>query len=317
MEYGKVDRVLKIYDKLINKEIINKKSLADEFDVNIRTVQRDIDDIRSYLSDNYESESILYDHEKHGYYLSRSRSDMMSTVEIFSIIKILLESRAFSKDEMYGIVKSVFSYVPKLEAKNMKQLILNELYHFQPISHDKPILKMIWDLGQCILKKEIIEINFMKTDGSRGKRIVYPLSVVFSEYYFYLVAKIEDSQYDNPAFFRVDRIDRFKMMDRKYDINRYEEGELKRRVMFMYGGDLMKIVFRYRGTSIEHIIDRFPICSVKNIDDGLYEFEVEVYGKGCIMWFLSQGDSIEILSPDSLRDEIVDRIRDMMNIYEK
>ena len=42
MELGKVNRILKIYDKLINGESINKKELANEFDVNIRTIQRDI-----------------------------------------------------------------------------------------------------------------------------------------------------------------------------------------------------------------------------------------------------------------------------------
>lgn len=241
MEFGKVDRTLKLYDKLINGEIVNKKELADEFNVNLRTMQRDIDDIRNYLSDNYETKNISYDHKQNGYYLDGNKKEILSTVEIFSIIKILLESRAFCKEEMKGIVNSIFSYIPKLESKSIKLLILNELYHFEPVKHEKPLLKMIWDLGQCILKKEAIEIEFTKSNREKTKRVIYPLSIVFSEFYFYVVAKIEDSKYNNPAFFRVDRVERFKLLNKKYVLNRFEEGELKKRVMFMYGGDLMII----------------------------------------------------------------------------
>lgn len=317
MEFGKVDRVLKIYDKLISGETVSKKELADEFNVNLRTIQRDIEDIRNYLSDNYEAETILYDHKQNGYYLDGNKKDILSTVEIFSIIKILLESRAFCKEEMQGIVNSIFSYVPKLETKSIKTLVLNELYHFKPVTHEKPMLKMIWDLGQCILRKEAIEIEFMKLNGEKSKRGIYPLAIVFSEFYFYLVAKIEDSKYNEPAFFRIDRIEKFKLLNKKYVLNRFEEGELKKRVMFMYGGDLMKIKFKYTGTYIEHILDRFPIAKVTNTSDNTYEFEVEVYGKGCLMWFLSQGENIELISPESLRLELVEKINKMSEIYSK
>ena len=317
MGFNKIDRVLKIYDKLISGDIVNKKELATEFDVNLRTIQRDIDDIRNYLSDNYETENILYDHKCNGYYLDSNKKNILSTVEIFSIIKIILESRAFCREEMHGIISSIFAYVPKLESKTIKSLILNELYHFQEISHKKPILKMIWDLGQCILKKEVIEIEFTKSDGEKSRRAIYPLSIVFSEFYFYVVAKIEDSKYSQPAFFRVDRIEKFKLLNKKYVLNRFEEGELKKRVMFMYGGDLMKIKFKYTGKSIEHIIDRFPIAKIIDIDEDVYEFEVEVYGKGCLMWLLSQGENIELIEPENLREELIEKINKMSKIYSK
>ena len=45
-------RVLNIYDKLLKNETVNKLELATEFNVNPRTIQRDIDNIRHYL---YES----------------------------------------------------------------------------------------------------------------------------------------------------------------------------------------------------------------------------------------------------------------------
>ena len=70
---GKNYRSLVIYTRLINGELINKHQLADEFEVNERTIQRDIDDIRHFLdvialetgSRNY----VLYDRQEKGFRL--------------------------------------------------------------------------------------------------------------------------------------------------------------------------------------------------------------------------------------------------------
>lgn len=46
----KIERVLGIYTKLINGDVINKEEEADRYHVNPRSIQRDIDDIRNFLS---------------------------------------------------------------------------------------------------------------------------------------------------------------------------------------------------------------------------------------------------------------------------
>lgn len=45
---GKIERTLGIYTKLINGCLINKSEEANNYGVNERTIQRDIDDIRCY-----------------------------------------------------------------------------------------------------------------------------------------------------------------------------------------------------------------------------------------------------------------------------
>ena len=46
---SKTTRVLRIYNKLLNGKRVNKSEEANNFGVNERTIQRDIDDIRKYL----------------------------------------------------------------------------------------------------------------------------------------------------------------------------------------------------------------------------------------------------------------------------
>lgn len=43
---GKIERVLGIYTKLLNGYIVNKAAEANEYGVNERSIQRDVDDIR-------------------------------------------------------------------------------------------------------------------------------------------------------------------------------------------------------------------------------------------------------------------------------
>lgn len=43
--------------------------------------------------------------------------------------------------------------------------------------------------------------------------------------------------------------------------------------------------------------------------------EAEVYGKGVIMWLLSQGKMLEILKPESLREEAKTILKGMYERY--
>lgn len=207
--------------------------------------------------------------------------------------------------------------VTKSERKNIRNLVNNEIFHFKELSSAKPILKTIWDIGQCILKKEVIELHFKKVNRDTGIRIVYPLAIVFSEFYFYLVAQIEEYEDRGPAFFRLDRIESFKLLNRKFkEKKRFEDGELKKRVLFMYGGELIHLKFKYSGQAIGAVLDRFPTAKIlKQSEENTYLIEAEVYGKGCLMWLLSQGENIELIHPAELREEIIYKLNKMQQVY--
>lgn len=73
---------------------------------------------------------------------------------------------------------------------------------------------------------------------------------------------------------------------------RFEEGEFRKRIQFMYGGRLRKVRFKYSGESVEAVLDRLPTARVLGEEDGIYLVEAEVFGKGIDMWVRSQGELI-------------------------
>ena len=63
----KVERVIALYQRIAVGEVINKSDEALRFGVNERTIQRDIDDIRSYYANNPDSsKELVYDRRKRG-----------------------------------------------------------------------------------------------------------------------------------------------------------------------------------------------------------------------------------------------------------
>lgn len=53
-----------------------------------------------------------------------------------------------------------------------------------------------------------------------------------------------------PTIYRVDRIHKVDVLDERFKIshaNRFEEGQYRKRVQFMYGGKLHRVTFKYTG----------------------------------------------------------------------
>ena len=97
--------------------------------------------------------------------------------------------------------------------------------------------------------------------------------------------------------------------------NRFEEGQFRKRIQFMHMGKLVKLQFRFTGKDVESILDRLPTAREVSRDDSGVIIEAEVYGKGILMWLLSQGTMVEVLKPESFREEMKETIREMMERY--
>lgn len=319
-KYAKVNRILTIYSKLVQGEVVNKKEMAELFNVNEKTIQRAFNDIRTYFSDNCERvgvKDILYNHNKKGHTLD-DKGEILNREDIIAISKILLESRAFCKDELKYLTNSILGQVDTKQRKYIKDIIGNELLNYVPLKHDDLLLSKIWDLSELIRNKQVIQINYIKNHCIEVKRIIKPVAIIFSEYYFYLIAYFND--FDSPTVFRVDRIKEYRAIGEKIHISnskRFEDGEFRKRIKFMYAGKLIKIKFEFTGTSVEAILDRLPTARVIEIYEDKYVIEAEVYGKGIIMWLLSQGKNIRVISPVELYEEILNEVDEIKRVYER
>lgn len=310
----KIERVLGIYTKLMNGDIVNKAEQAQNYGVNERSIQRDIDDIRNFLELDAENSgyinSVVYDRIEKGYRLEQIYKLKLSNSEVLALCKILLDSRAFTKDQMVEMINKLISCcIPKSNQKLVRDLISNEEFHYVEPQHKTKFIDTMWDIGQAIRNCNYIEIEYGKVKRKAiVTRKVKPVAIMFSEYYFYLTAFIDDEEVIKdfdvindsfPTIYRIDRIKKLKILDEQFHIpysSRFEEGEFRKRVQFMFGGKLQKVKFKYYGENIEAVLDRLPTAKILSGENGTYIVIAEVFGKGIDMWLRSQGDKVEIIS---------------------
>ena len=332
-EGRKINRILSIYTMLIKGQVVNKAEMARQFDVNARSIQRDMECIRRFLEDRVPENGIrrelVYDYREKGYRLEQPEELMLTNEEVLAVCKILLDSRAFVKQEMTGILNKLVSCsVPKKNQKAVNELLSNEKYHYIEPHHGKHFLDKMWEIGQAIRESRVIRISYQKLKNhEQVNRRLEPLAILFSDYYFYLVGFIEDIDRDAtfqnaddpyPTIYRIDRIDSLQVLQEHFKIpyaDRFEEGEFRKRVQFMYGGRLQRLQFEYMGPSIEAVLDRLPTARILWEEAGKYFIQAEVFGEGSKMWFLSQGDKVKIISPDKFAEEIQNEISAMQLIY--
>ena len=188
-------RILNIYERLNKGEVLEKSRLANEFNVGAKTIQRDIDDLRSYLAEKHQFESelaIKYDRKRKGYYLVRFEREWLSNEEVLAMCKILLESRAFREDELTAMLDKLLMQVVPADKKLVQSIISNERLHYVPLRHNKRLLSRIWELSQVITQNRITEIAYERKDGTYREHRIKPVSIMFSEYYFYLIGFMAD-----------------------------------------------------------------------------------------------------------------------------
>ena len=299
----KASRLLEMYSRFTQGDVLNKADLAQTFHVTEKSIQRDIEELRCFFSERYLNQDVVYDAKQRGYRLVNTVPKGLTNSEILAVCKILLESRSMRKDEMLPILDKLLDCaVPEENKRAVSALIANEKLHYIPPHHGKKILNGLWDLGQAIRKQQILEIEYERMkEPNLVKRRVQPVGLMFSEYYFYLTAFLENkTNFENPddnypTIYRVDRIKSFKVLDEHFNLpyaGRFEEGEFRKRVQFMYGGRLQRIKFKYTGPSIEAVLDRLPTAEIIQRDSDGWVVSAEVFGKGIETWLRSQGDYI-------------------------
>lgn len=316
----KNDRSLAIFLRGIRGEKLTVSELAAEYGVSEKSIARNISEIRCFLAENRElagHAELIYDRSQKCYTLYLN--DFLQDKELLAVIKVLIGSRAFSKQELLEIISKLKKFTSSKDRELLESLINKEKYHYCEVKHDcAGVIDTIWKLANDIRSRTEITITYYKMNRDKVTHTLRPVSIMFSEYYFYLIAfKAEDESY-SPVYFRVDRItsivehrQHFEV-PRKYD---FDEGALRKKIQFMFPGKCRTIRFEFSGPSLQAILDRLPTAVVLDISGGKALVEAEVYGAGIMMFLLSQGSWVKVLSPDDFVEEYKAELEKMRELY--
>ncbi|HIW72446.1 MAG TPA: WYL domain-containing protein [Candidatus Levilactobacillus faecigallinarum] len=309
-------RQLYMFQQLLSDHILNKAALADKFQVTPRVIQSDISQIKSFIQEQQLFYELTYHRQLGGYRLDVTQ-DSLSKQAVLVLIKVMLASRSLNSVEIKQTITSLLNLIPAPEQRQIQPIIKNELFYYRPVSHDKPLLTLIWQFSQFIITKTTLEITYRNQLGHVDQRIILPQAIIFSEYYFYVVAYSQ--KYQANRFFRLDRIENYTVSSEKLTrsrAERVEDGALRQVIHYMQPGERMTIQFEFRGI-VEAALDRFPTATIKARYPERHSvlIEADVFDKGAKMWLLSQGALVTVKAPSIFVHEIHDELIKALATY--
>ncbi len=322
LEHQKNQRMLEIFFRALKGEEISLKKLAEEYQISTKSISRDITEIQEFLTEHRElmqNAELSYSHRNKAYILTSD--EFLKNKELFAVVKVLLGSRCFSKDDILTLISKLKKFTTIEDRESFENLIRKEVYHYHEVKSDcHSVVDNLWKLIQAIEQRKIITITYYKMNRNEVKRKINPAAVMFSEYYFYLIAYDLNNIEAKAKYFRIDRItsiiehrEHFAL-DKTYD---FDEGDLREKNQFMFPGKSVKVKFEFSGLSVQAILDRLPTARIVEKDGNVNIIEAEVNnGRGLMMYLLSQGAWVKVLSPQSFVDEMKAEIEKMNHIYE-
>jgi len=289
----KIDRLLGILTVLLQTDRITAPELAEKFEVNRRTISRDIDTL-------CQAGIPIVTHQGAG--------GGISIMEGFKLDKSIL-----TKGELSGIIAAlkgigsvteesqIEKTLDKLGANSeavisLAEPIVIDLGSFHNYKGD--LTKKIENIKKAILDRRIIEFDYYYDKGESHRKIE-PYLVMFqwSSWYVYGYC-LERLDW---RMFKLNRLWNLNVSDKLFETRELPQEESEYNSYFEDGTRLIALFDK----SVKYqLIELYGFESFEETDEGLL-FEIDYVNKNLILgWLLSFGDKVEVIEPDDIINDI-------------
>lgn len=264
------------------------------------------------------------DDEKDGYYL---REREFEDAEL----RLLIDSVLFSKTVSDGAAKRL---IEKLKGFGNK-------YFDAKVSHVKPtpllhrtdnkvVLINVGEINEAMDQKKKIRFRYNKYGidfkmHDQGKEyIMNPYQMVASNGHYYLLGNID--KYDNVTYYRIDKMSNVEILDEKIKPQKDVQGieghlDLPRHMaehIYMLYGDSITASIKTNAGMMDSLVDWFgkDFRIIESEGDDI-TISVKCNARALKYWALQYGPHVEVVAPESFRNEITEMIDEMSARYHK
>lgn len=170
---GSATRQLTIYQTLLTGAPVTKKDLVERFDVDERSIQRDISNIRNFIAEENLELELEYRRSTKAYQLV-GKTQTFGKAHVLALVKILLASRAFNKDETEQLIELLLARLEPGEQRELNWIIKNEQSNYLPLTSATELLKPLWDFSLYIVRSQAVDITYTKQRGEKVTRTIVP-----------------------------------------------------------------------------------------------------------------------------------------------
>ena len=312
-----LERLISIIYILMNKGTITAGELAERFEVSTRTIYRDV-----------EALSIA----GIPVYCKKGKNGGISLTEEFVLNKMLI-----TKEEQQEILAALVGLRETevsgsaTEEETLKKL--GEFFQAEPVPWVQIDLsdwsglrrQMYEDIKRAILTRHVIEFDYYGQNRPMSHRVVEPVQLQFKEYTWYLRAYcLERKDFRTFKLFRMQRLNvqEETFVPKKEQAEKWEErAEINCSTaveMQMQEPEFQvtPLILWIDKKEAYRVYDRFDESELTQLPDGNFlarcAYPLDEWVYSLILWF---GPSAKVLEPEFIREEVQNRIKQMVENY--
>lgn len=311
----KIQRLLAIVTFLLNREIVSASELAVKYKVSVRTIQRDIDTLCAAgipivsAPGSKGGYGII-----EGYRLDRQMIDIQDL--FFMITSLESIKTSYKKSDLDSTLEKVKSLANSYQNEKMEDLKEKLFIDFSSLSIDRSGENNFYIIEQSVNNQKTIKFTYGSPQGKYSIREVEPLTVVFKWFSWYLYAYcLEKKDY---RLFKISRIQNLEATGVKFQRRgqSFLDYQKKTENMEFNNDQPETVVLKFQPVVKVLVTDYFRNHKIQENSDGtiIVDFFVPV-SDWVIGLILSYGSTVEVISPQKIRQMVVKSLQDSLAVY--
>ena len=304
----KIDRLLKIVIYLLNHENVSARDLAERFHVSVRTIQRDMVSIAEAGIPVYSNQG-----KSGGYSILPSYKVRNCNIhqEEQQLIQQALESLAtsYANETLAGLIEKYHLLLDRDQGQSI-------FFDFGIARENQQVQKLIQMLKQAIETNVLVEFFYRDAQGKESQRLVEPLAMQYKWYSWYLFAwSVPQEDYRT---FKVARIRRLQITSGKPDRKHPSVKELMEQSDRAYGETCITLEVDFDKKDTCLMEEYFPDSQIEERSEEKSRIWIQV-PPGERLWkalLLSMGSHVEIISPETYRNELIETAQSFLSNYD-
>ena len=304
----KKDRLYALTLYLLNHGKTSASELAKHFEVSVRTIQRDIDalcqagiPICAFTGTNGGYE-ILNDFKMNNQLASEDEYAYIATA--INGLKTVTNN---------PLADDIYEKITAISQKNNTGMILD----FSVLREGDE--KLLQKLQSAVKNKQVVKFSYTNNSGETREHRVEPIAVIYKWYAWYMLA-FNPTKQDYRTYKPV-RMEEVCITEDKFSKeHRSMEDILNDCSSSYHGKDVStKVRLRCRGNAIHRIKEYLNGQLIETFEDGTAFMEIRIVEAE--QWWigvvLSQGNEVEVIEPEHIKNRIIECAKDILFLYEK
>lgn len=299
----KMGRLFEITTILINKGNVTAQELADRFGVSTRTIYRDIDLLSSagvpvYMNKGHGGGIYLLE----DYTLSKALISDRESENLLLAVKTLQATQYPELDVALEKMGALFKKLPNYDWVEVD---------FSPWGSSPNEQNKFNDIKRAMLDRNVIRFDYVNGEGRKSTRLAEPEKLIFKNNAWYLMAFCRHRQ--EHRTFRISRLKNLEVVAEPFERKTLPGPERKQRNTQQ---PLIDLKLCCKVQALSRLYDYFDETFLTPNDDGSFLLEVSLAeGEWLYSYILSFGNLVEVVAPVYVRNIIIQRIQETLEIY--